>query len=109
VTVEPGQSQGSIDDIVASFHRSAAARGYDAQGPVCRDGDIAAAARGYLAKTADVLPKAEADELIREGAGSRARNLDLLRLEGTHYEDEEAEAGKKGVSMDDYDDDVIFA
>lgn len=109
VAVEPGQSQGSIDDIVASFQRSAAARGYDAQGPVRRDGDIAVAARGYLAKTADVLPKAEADELIREGSGSRARNLDLLRLEGTHYEDEEAEAGKKGVSMDDYDDDVIFA
>lgn len=109
VAVEPGQSQGSIGDIVASFQRSAAARGYDSQGPVRQDGDIAAAARSYLAKTADVLPQAEADELIREGAGSRARNLDLLRLEGTHYEDEEAEAGKQGVSMDDFDDDVIFA
>jgi hypothetical protein len=111
--VEPGQPQGGIDDIVASFQRSAAARAYTGGGgsggaSAAGPGDIAGAARAYLAKTAEVLPQAEADELIREGRGQRARNLDLLNLEGTHYEDEDG-APKTGVSMDDYEDDVIFA
>jgi hypothetical protein len=110
VAVPVGQPQGQIDDIVASFQRSAAARGYAGDSrPVVADGDIAAAARAHLSKTADALPQAEADELIREGAGRRARNLDLLRLEGTHYEDADEELGKRGVSLDDYDDDVMFA
>jgi hypothetical protein len=110
IGVEPGQPQGSLDDIIASFQRSAASKNYsEGAGPVHADGDIAVAARQYLAKTAEVLPAAEAEELIREGAGSRARNLDLLRLEGTHYEDEDDELGKKGISLDDYDDDVMFA
>lgn len=91
---------GPEDDVVAAFQRSAAAGGY-AGGPVRADGDIAASARQYLAKTADVLPAAEADALIREGRGQRARNLDLLRLEGTHYEDDAGD--------DDHEDDVIFA
>ena len=56
-----------------------------------------------------MLPQAEAEELIREGRGQRARNLDLLRLEGTHYEDEDDELARRGVSLDGYDDDVIFA
>jgi hypothetical protein len=109
VAVPAGQPQGGIDDIVASFQRSAAAKDYSGGSAPGGDGDIAVAARQYLAKTADVLPRAEADELIREGAGGRARNLDLLRLEGTHYEDEDEELKRKGVSLDDYDDDVIFA
>jgi hypothetical protein len=109
VDVPAGQPQGGIEDIVASFQRSAAARGYEGGTPGKADGDIAVAARQYLAKTAEVLPKAEADELIREGAGHRARNLDLLRLEGTHYQDEDEEMAKRGLSLDDYDDDVIFA
>jgi len=110
VTVPAGDSQGGIDDIVAAFQATAAAKGYagDSRAAVA-DGDIAGAARAYLSKTADALPQAEADELIREGAGSRARNLDLLRLEGTHYEDADEELGKRGVSLDDYDDDVMFA
>lgn len=108
--VPAGQPQGGIDDIVASFQRSAASKTYaGSRAPGHADGDIAVAARQYLAKTADVLPKAEADELVREGAGSRARNLDLLRLEGTHYEDEDEDLAKKGLSLDGYDDDVIFA
>jgi hypothetical protein len=108
--VPAGQPQGGIEDIVASFQRSAAAKGYSggsAPGPA--DGDIAVAARQYLTRTADALPKAEADELVREGAGSRARNLDLLRLEGTHYEDEDDDLARRGISLDDYDDDVMFA
>jgi hypothetical protein len=114
VEVEPGQPQGGIDDIVASFQRSAAARAYAGGGAAgggaaAGPGDIAGAARAYLAKTAEVLPQAEADELIREGRGQRARNLDLLDLEGTHYADADEELGKKGLSMDDHDDDVIFA
>ena len=114
VAVEPGQPQGGIDDIVASFQRSAAARAYTGGGgsggaAAAEPGDIAAAARAYLSKTADVLPQREADELIREGRGQRARNLDLLSLEGTHYADADEELGKKGLSMDDHDDDVIFA
>jgi hypothetical protein len=112
--VEPGQPQGGIDDIVAAFQRSAAARAYTGGGAggaaAAGPGDIAGAARAYLAKTAEVLPQAEADELIREGRGQRARNLDLLDLEGTHYEElGDEELGKKGLSMDDHDDDVIFA
>ena len=105
--VPAGEPQGSIDDIVAAFQRSAAAKGYTAGGAPKGDSDIATAARRYLSKTADVLPKDEADALIREGAGSRARNLDLLRLEGTHYEDQDDDLGKRGISLDDYDDDVV--
>jgi hypothetical protein len=108
--VPAGQPQGGIDDIVAAFQRASASNAYsNDSGSVHGSGDIAVAARQYLAKTAEVLPRAEADELVREGAGSRARNLDLLRLEGTHYEDEDDELAKRGLSMDDYDDDVIFA
>jgi lysophospholipase L1-like esterase len=108
--VEPGQPQGGIDDIVASFQRSAASRSYAGDGSAAAGaGDIAGAARAYLAKTAEVLPQAEADELIREGRGQRARNLGLLNLEGTHYEDEDSELERKGLSVDDHEDDVIFA
>lgn len=111
VTVEPGQPEGGIDSIVAQFQRSAAARqfadggGSGAASP--SDGDIAAMARQYLTKTADVLPDKEAAELINEGRGQRARNLGLLRLEGTHYEGEDDDLTRRGISLDDYDDDVI--
>jgi len=100
--VEPGQQHGSIDDIVASFQRSAAALGYsEGAGAPQADGDIAASARAYLSKTADALPKEEADALIREGRGQQARNLGLLDLGGTHYEDDPAPGPDE--------DDVIFA
>lgn len=108
LAVPPGEAQGSIDDIVASFQRSAAARQFGAgTSSTMEAGDIAGAARQYLSKTADVLPDAEAAELIAEGRGQRARNLGLLRLEGTHYADEEDDLSRRGISLDDYDDDVI--
>jgi hypothetical protein len=111
VDVPAGQPQGSMDDIVASFQRSAAARlyGNGSGGQGASSADIAGAARAYLSKTADVLPDAEAAELISEGRGQRARNLALLRLEGTHYEDEDDSLERRGLSLDDYDDDVISA
>lgn len=109
VDVPAGEPQGSLDDIVASFQRSAAARAYGDRsgGQAASNSDIAGAARDFLSKTADVLPDAEAAELISEGRGQRARNLSLLRLEGTHYEDEDDSLARRGLSLDDYDDDVI--
>jgi len=113
VSVPAGEPQGDLDDIVAAFQRSAAARqfsgGTPGQASGAAGGDIAAAARAYLAKTADVLPEAEAAELIGEGRGTRARNLGLLRLEGTHYEDQDEDLGRRGLSLDDFEDDVISA
>ena len=107
VAVEPGESSGSIDDIVASFQATAAAKHFSGgEGPGA--GDIAAAAQAFL-KTADVLPDHEAAELISEGRGQRARNLGLLQLEGTHYEDEDQDLAARGLSLDDYDDDVVSA
>ena len=108
ITAEPGDAQGDMSDIVASFQRSAAARQFGevasdhAAGGQLADGDIAAAARQFL-KTADVLPDKEAAELIAEGRGQRARNLGLLRLEGTHYEELSDEQG------DQVEDDLAWA
>lgn len=107
-TIEPGQPRDEgLDEIVAAFQRSAAATQYGGgaapgtAGMAAGDGDIAAAARAFLSKTADALPPDEADELIREGRGTRARNLDMLDLRGTHYDDD--------PGLDDHDDDVIYA
>ena len=111
VTVPADQPQGDTDSVVAAFQRSAAARQYGEGGSPASglgNGDIAQAARAFL-KTADVLPDHEAAELIAEGRGERARNLGLLRLEGTHYEDEDADLARRGLSLDDYDDDVVSA
>ena len=108
VDVPAGQPHGSLDDIVAAFQRSAAARQFSGGAGRAADGDIAGAARAYLSKTADVLPDAEAAALIAEGRGERARNLGLLRLEGTHYEDEDSEMERRGLSLDDFDDDVVM-
>jgi hypothetical protein len=94
--------EGPNADIVQQFQHSAAARQYAGDGAVqLGNSDIAAAARDFLAKTADVLPQEEADELIREGRGTRARNLDLLDLKGTHYTDD--------PRLDDHEDDVLYA
>ena len=91
-----------LRDIVAAFQRSAAARQYSGDGAIALgSGDIAAAARAHLQKEADVLPADEADELIREGRGTRARNLDLLDLSGTHYTDD--------PQLDEHDDDIAWA
>jgi hypothetical protein len=106
--VPAGQPQGDEDAIVASFQRSAAASAYAGSGGLVADGDIAAAAQRFL-KTAEALPPAEAEELISEGRGQRARNLALLRLEGTHYEEQDDDLARRGVSLDDFDDDVVTA
>jgi hypothetical protein len=96
---EPEQE--SDQDTIAQFHMTGAAQQYRTDGAVSvGDSDIAAAARAFL-KTADVLPPEEADELIREGRGTRARNLDMLDLKGTHYVDDDR--------LDDHEDDVIYA
>ncbi len=91
-------------DPVAQFHMTSAAQQYRTDGAVSAgvgNADIAAAARAFLQKQADVLPPEEADELIREGRGTRARNLDLLDLKGTHYVDD--------PRLDDHEDDVLYA
>jgi hypothetical protein len=105
----PAEEGADHDDIVAQFQRSAAARHYMGQGAPAGDGDIARAAKAFLSKTADVLPEAEAQELIREGRGIRARNLGLLDLKGTHYEDELADLERHGINIDDFDDDCVTA
>jgi hypothetical protein len=97
--------QESGDDPVLRFQSSAAARLYQDASPP-GDSDIAAAARAFL-KTAEVLPEAEAQELIREGRGRRARNLDLLALDGTHYLEQDEDLRRRGINLDEYDDDVI--
>ena len=50
--------------------------------------DIAAAARNYLMTSTAVksFTYAEQQEIINEGEGVTAANLDRLSLEGTHYE-----------------------
>lgn len=95
------------DDPVTQFQATAAGRQYAGGGQPAGDGDLAAAARAHLAKTADVLPDHEAAALISEGRGTRARNLSMLQLEGTHYEGIDDEVGKRGLSLDDYDDDLV--
>lgn len=104
VDVPAGEPQGSLDDIVARFQRSAAAGQYGggSGGQAASGADIAGAAREHLSKTADTLPDAEAAELISEGRGQRARNLGLLHLEGTHYEDLGDERG------DSVEDDLLW-
>jgi len=96
---------------VAAFQRSAVGRRLGSDGPGAAQGpsdtDVAAAARAYLSKTADVLPEAEASALIAEGRGERARNLDLLDLKGTHYAEEIAELERRGLNIDDFEDDIV--
>lgn len=95
------------DGVIAAFQRSAAGRQFTGDGSAPGDSDIVQAAREHLRKTADVLPEKEAAELIAEGRGQRARNLDLLVLEGTHYAGLDDQAAGRGLSLDDYDDDVL--
>jgi ribosomal protein S27E len=105
VAVEPGMSQGE-QSIVAAFQASAAARNFQGGGSQ-GDGSIAAAARDFL-RTASVSD-AEAQELIKEGGrGVTARNLDLLDLKGTHYEAEAAAVAKRGLDLDDLDEDLVL-
>jgi hypothetical protein len=109
--VTAGQPQGTSAEeqqIVAAFQASAAARNLGSGGSSPHaDGDIAQAARHFL-KTGQVLPDDEAQALIAEGRGTRARNLDLLDLDGTHYKDEDEAMARRGLSLDDYDDDLAL-
>jgi hypothetical protein len=106
VAVPAGEPSGSEAQIVAAFQASAAAKHFaGGGGATAGDGDIAARAREFL-KTG-VLSDAEAGELIDEGKGTRARNLDLLDVTGTHYEAEAAQAARRGLDLDDFEDDLI--
>lgn len=108
VSPQENAAEAYADDPVSQFQATAAARQYAGGGGAPGgDGDLATAAKEFLAKTADVLPDHEAAALISEGQGRRARNLDLLQLEGTHYEGIDDEMGKRGLSLDDYDDDLV--
>lgn len=97
------QTQGSIEDIVAEFQRTAGAQAIQAgSGPMAQDkNDIASAAKAFLQKEgmAEFSP-AQQQELINEGENVRAANLDRLQIEGTHYEALEA-----ALSRDEDDDD----
>jgi hypothetical protein len=108
VSPQENGAEAYADNPVSQFQATVAARQYAGGGGAPGgDGELAAAAKEYLAKTADVLPDHEAAALISEGRGSRARNLDLLQLEGTHYEGIDDEMGKRGLNLDDYDDDLV--
>jgi hypothetical protein len=106
IAVEPGMPQGTEQSIVAAFQRSAASGQYTGGAAPGGDGDIARAAAHFL-KTGELLTDAEAHELITEGRGQRARNLDLLDLDGTHYIEQEAAVRQRGLSLDDLDDDLV--
>lgn len=54
------------------------------------EGDIAHQARRFLKEGMKVFTQAEQQALINEGEGVKAANLDLLDIEGTHYEALEA-------------------
>jgi hypothetical protein len=79
----------SVEDIVAAFQTTAGYLMADApsKAPTGDLGDVAAAARAHLAKTAlkDYNP-AEQAAIINEGSnGVRAANLDRLDIADTHY------------------------
>jgi hypothetical protein len=70
------------------------------------DGDIAQAARAQLRKMGmDTFSDAEARQLIDEGRGTRAANLDRLDIKGTHFADLEDKFAQAGL---DPDDDVVW-
>jgi hypothetical protein len=100
------------DQILAQFQATAAARLYGGGGggQGAADGDIAAAAKAFLSKTAhETFSADEAQALIAEGrGGARARNLDLLDIDGTHYADNQDQVEKRGLSLDDVDDDLML-
>jgi 2'-5' RNA ligase/predicted SprT family Zn-dependent metalloprotease len=70
------------------------------------DMDIAAAARNYLRTSESVksFTYAEQQEIINEGEGVTASNLDRLQLAGTHYEQLEAQLARAEA----LDEQVIF-
>jgi len=64
------------------------------------DMDIAAAARNYLTTSTAVksFTYAEQQEIINEGEGVTASNLDRLNLTGTHYEQLEEQLARAEAS-----------
>lgn len=88
VTSLPSQVAPAADMVMTAALPSEASRAWLMQGSPAKDtGDIAAAAKAFLAKTAlkDFSP-AEQQQIIEEGVGVQAGNLDRLQLEGTHYQ-----------------------
>lgn len=97
------QTQGSADDVVAQFQRSAAGTSLMAGSgnrPESAGMDIAGAAKAHLAKVAaSQFTAGERDALINESPGVQASNTDRLDIKGTHY----AELEKQGE-----DDDLLW-
>jgi 8-oxo-dGTP pyrophosphatase MutT (NUDIX family) len=111
----PNSVHASVSDIVARFQATAAGKQLNGEKTGKGDSvDIAAAAREYLQsgmkKSAlKDFSFQEQQELIGEGAAdnSRARNLDDLRIRGTHYEALDAALSNQ-ASLADPDDDLFI-
>ena len=87
---DPAEEDLPEDGVPANLEVSASSRAWlmKDQGTGHSDGDIAQAARTFLAKEAvKVFSPAEQAEIIGEGEddGTLARNLGALDLAGTHY------------------------
>jgi hypothetical protein len=86
----------AIEDIVAQFQATAGALAIasgSAPGNASEggEGDVASAARAFLAKESmKTFSPAEQKQIIDEGMDVKAANLDRLNIEGTHYEALEA-------------------
>jgi hypothetical protein len=94
------QVQGSVEEIVANFQRSAAAQGLQGGGDASNS-EIAQKAMETLHKEGMAnFNYVEQQELINEGKGTRASNLDRLDLTGTHYS-----ALEEALAKNDDDDD----
>lgn len=91
----------SVEDIVAAFQATAGQKILEGGAPKGSDeNDVAAAAREHLAKMSmKSFSPAEQKEIIGEGEGITASNLDRLKIEGTHYE--ALEAALASASDDD--------
>lgn len=90
-------TQGSAQDIVAAFQRSAGAKHLMDSGKPgdTSNSDIAGAAEAYLQKTAASATEfslAEREALINESPGVQASNTDRLDIAGTHYAELEVQA-----------------
>jgi hypothetical protein len=64
--------------------------------------DIAAMAQRYLKEGMKAFTPAEQAQIINEGEGVTAANLDLLDIAGTHYEMMEASLAAEDEEEDDY-------
>ncbi len=90
IQAQGAQTSPGVQSIVEAFQATAAAQGLSdtggAPGAPDSSGDLAAAARAHLAKTAgSTFTAAEQNELINESPGVQASNTDRLEIEGTHY------------------------